>query len=115
MPNYEKPLGDAVRKARVMLGLTQRSLAEKLGVDERTILNIENYHGNPEMKNFFPLVRMLNIDPWEIFYPELEQGNPSFRQLRIELKECSDAEIAALLPVMQAALTIVKNKRENFI
>lgn len=111
MSNYEKPLGDAVRKARVMLDLTQRSLAEKLGVDERTILNIESYHGNPEMKNLFPLVRTLNIDPWEIFYPELEQENPSFRQLRIELKECSDAEIAALIPVVEAALNIVKAKR----
>ena len=60
MPNYEKPLGDAVRKARVMLDLTQRSLAEKLGVDERTILNIESYHSNPEMKNLFPLVRTLS-------------------------------------------------------
>lgn len=65
------------------------------------------------MKNLYPLVRALNIDPWEIFYPELEQENLSFRQLRIELKECSDGEIAALLPVLQAALAIVKSKRED--
>lgn len=115
MSNYEKPLGDTVRKARVKLGLTQRGLAEQLHMDDRTILNIENYHGNPEMKNLYPLVRALNIDPWEIFYPELEQENLSFRKLRIELKECSDAEIAALLPVLQAALAIVKSKRENLI
>ena len=48
MPNYAKPLGDAIRKARVKLGVTQRGLAEQLHIDERTVLNIENYHGNPE-------------------------------------------------------------------
>ena len=115
MPSYEKSLGDAIRKARIKLGLTQHELAEQLQIDERTVLNIENYRGNPEMKNLYPLIRTLNIDPWEIFYPELEQEKLSFRQLRIELKECSDCEIAALLPVIQAALTIVKSKRENLI
>lgn len=67
------------------------------------------------MKNLYPLVRALNIDPWEIFYSELEQEKLSFRKLCIELKECSDSEIAARLPVLQAALAIVKSKREDLI
>ncbi len=110
MPNYAKPLGDAIRKARVKLGFTQRGLAEQLHIDERTVLNIENYHGNPEMRILYPLVRTLEVDPWDIFYSELEQESKAFRQLRILLKECSDDEIAALLPVIQATLAIVKAK-----
>jgi len=115
MPSFEKALGDAIRKARMKMGQTQRGLAEQLHIDSRTILNIENYYGNPEMKILYPLVRILEVDPWEIFYSELEQESKAFRELRILLKECSDDEIAALLPVVQAALTIVKDRRGKSI
>lgn len=48
MQDYEfiRPLGDAVKRARSELGLTQNEVAERIGVDVRTILNIENYKGN---------------------------------------------------------------------
>ncbi len=63
------------------------------------------------MTILYPLVRELGIDPWDIFYPELKQDESAFRQIQILLKECSDAEIAALIPVVEAALNIVKAKR----
>ena len=111
MPEYTKPLGDTIRDARIHNGFTQRGLAEQLTMDSRTILNIENYNGNPKMTILYPLVRELGIDPWDIFYPELKQDESAFRQIQILLKECSDYEIAALIPVVEAALNIVKAKR----
>ena len=111
MPEYAKSLGNALREARIRNGFTQRGLAEQLTMDSRTILNIENYNGNPKMTILYPLVRELGIDPWDIFYPELKQDKSAFRQIHILLKDCRDDEMASLIPVVEAALNIVKTKR----
>lgn len=48
MSDYSRPLGDTVKQARTRLKLTQYEVAELIDVDSRTILNIENYKGNPQ-------------------------------------------------------------------
>lgn len=50
MKEYSRSLGDAVKRARSASGLTQREVAEKMDKDVRTVLNIENYKGNPKLK-----------------------------------------------------------------
>lgn len=60
-------LGDVIKRARLEQGLTQINLAGRIAIDSRTILNIENYNGNPKMEVLFPLIRTLKIDPWPIF------------------------------------------------
>ena len=60
MPEYARLLGDAVKRARGDLGLTQNEVANAADVDVRTVLNIENYKGNPKMEVLFPLVRTLS-------------------------------------------------------
>lgn len=67
MPDYSNALGDAVRRARMKLNLTQSEVAESIDVDVRTVLNIENSKGNPKMEVLYPLVRALKIDAKEIF------------------------------------------------
>ena len=62
MPEYSHPLGDAVKRARGKIGLTQNEVADLANVDVRTVLNIENYKGNPKMEVLYPLVRALKID-----------------------------------------------------
>ena len=83
MPDYSHPLGDAVRRARMKLDLTQSEVAESIDVDVRTVLNIENYKGNPKMEVLYPLVRVLKIDAREIFNPEMCREAPALRQLRL--------------------------------
>ena len=82
MPDYSRPLGDAVKRARGRQGLTQNEVANATGIDVRTVLNIENYKGNPKMEVLYPLVRALNIDAREIFNPEIQRDTPALRQLR---------------------------------
>ena len=50
MQSYSRPLGDAVKRARAELGFTQNQVAEAADIDVRTVLNIENYKGNPKMR-----------------------------------------------------------------
>ena len=110
MSDYSRPLGDAVKRARGRLDLTQGEVADKIDVDVRTILNIENYKGNPKMEVLFPLVRALRIDAREIFNPEMQRESPSLRQLRLLIEECSEGEAAAIIPVFEAILNALRDQ-----
>ena len=104
--DFIRTLGDTVKKARKRLGLTQLKAAEICSIDSRTILNIENYRGNPKMT---VLVRGLQIDSQEIFYPGMEIKNPSVSQLRFLIEDCTEQEAAALIPVVQSFLGAVRS------
>ena len=110
MHNYSRPLGDAVKRARGKLDLTQNEVADLADVDVRTVLNIENYKGNPKMEVLYPLVRALKIDAREIFNPEIRRESPALRQLRVLIEECSEEEAAAIIPVFQSVLTALRDK-----
>ena len=103
-------MGNTIKRARTDLGLTQVNVAEQISIDSRTIINIENYNGNPKMEILFPLIRALKIDPWDIFYPETKNESAAFRQMQILLKECSEEELEALLSVCQALLNVLRTK-----
>ena len=108
MPEYSRPLGDAVKRARGKLGLTQNEVADAADIDVRTVLNIENYKGNPKMEVLFPLVRALKIDAREIFNPEIQRESPALRQRRLLIEECNEEEAAVIIPVFQAVLTALR-------
>lgn len=110
MLEYVHSLGDAVKNARMELSLTQNEVADKIDVDVRTVLNIENYKGNPKMEVLFPLIRALKIDSREIFYPELQRENPAIRQLRLTIEECSEQEASALTSVFESVLSVLRAK-----
>lgn len=111
MYDFSRPLGDAVKKARAEAGLTQSQLAEKLGIDYRSILNIENYKANPEMKLLYPLLRVLGIDSREIFNPGAKRERPAQFQLRSLVDECSEEEASALIPILLAILKALREDR----
>lgn len=111
MLDFAQSLGDTVKKARIEQGLTQVNVAERVAIDSRTIINIENYNGNPKMEVLFPLIRALKIDPQDIFYPELKNQSTGLRQLLILLKDCDDGEIEALLPICQTVLSVLRSEK----
>ena len=110
MKEYSRFLGDAVKRARGASGLTQREVADKMNKDVRTVLNIENYKGNPKLEVLYPLVRALNIDPREVFYPNMQQESPAIRQLRLLVDDCSEEEATVLIPVLQSVLRAIRSK-----
>ena len=110
MHNYSRPFGDAVKRARGKLDLTQSEVADLADIDVRTVLNIENYKGNPKMEVLYPLIRALKIDAREIFNPEIRRESPALRQLRVLIEECSEEEAAAIIPVFESVLTALRDK-----
>lgn len=102
--------GDAIKRARGKLGLTQNEVADKADIDVRTVLNIENYKGNPKMEVLYPLVRALEIDAREIFNPEMQREAVALRQLRLLIEECSEEEAAAIIPIFKSVLTALRDQ-----
>ena len=109
MSEYARILGDVIKVAREKAGLTQAELAASIDRDTRTVLNIENYKGNPKMEVLYPLIRALKIDARDIFNPELQCDSPAVHQLRILVSECSEEEAEAIMPIVKAALDLAQN------
>ena len=78
-------------------------------------MNIENYKGNPKLEVLFPLVRVLKIDPREIFHPEMRRGSPAIRQLRFLIEDCSEQEAATLIPVIDSVLSALRADKPSKI
>ena len=109
MQDYARSLGDSVKRARGKLDLTQNEVADAANIDSRTVLNIENYKGNPKLEVLYPLVRALRMDSREIFYPEMFRESPMLEQLWLVTGECTEEEAAALIPVIQSVLVAMRS------
>ena len=110
MLEYSKPLGNVVKAARKRMDLTQNEVANSIDVDVRTVINIENYKGNPKLEVLYPLIRSLKIDAREIFYPEMQRESPALCQLRLFVEDCSEEEAATLIPVLQSVVSALRDK-----
>lgn len=113
MHDYVKTLGTVIRKAREEQGLSQAALAEKLGIDVRTIINIENFRGNPKFEVLFPLVTTLRIPADRLFYPVSGTSGDYKQQLLWELQNLSDLEARSLLPVISQLIKLIQNNSES--
>ena len=115
MSDYAHTLGDAVKRARGKSGLTQSEVADAATVDVRTVLNIENYKGNPKMEVLYPLIRVLKIDAKEVFYPEMQRESPALRQLRLLIEDCTEDEAASIIPIFNSVLSVLRERNATKI
>ena len=86
MDKIKENLGIVIREAREKAGLTQCELSEELGLGDKTILNIENFRGNPKFDSLYPLVNRLKIPGDRLFYPNVDEDAPNKRQLLLEIQ-----------------------------
>jgi transcriptional regulator with XRE-family HTH domain len=63
-PKQINTLGNQLRKRRLDLGLLQREVAERIGVDETTIHNWERQRTLPEIRFIAPIIEFLRYDPF---------------------------------------------------
>ena len=62
-PKEINTLGDHIRKRRLDLGLFQKEVAEKIGVDAGTITNWERQRIPPSIRFIAPIIKFLGYDP----------------------------------------------------
>ena len=110
MHDYVKTLGTVIRSAREEQGLSQAALAEKLGIDVRTIINIENFRGNPKFEVLYPLITTLRIPADRIFYPGSDALGDAKQKLFWELHSISESEAKALLPAIRYITELLRSQ-----
>lgn len=115
MSEYGRTLGEAVRTARLNKGLTQIALANMLDLDVRTIINIENYKGNPKMEVLYPLIRALDINPNTIFFPEQYQNSDERSDFNRMIAQFSNEEIASLRPICRTVVSVLRAPKSTMI
>lgn len=108
MSDYSRSLGNAVKLARGRRGISQRELADAANIDPQTVLKIENYKGNPTLEVLYALVRTLDIDSREIFYPEIGRDSPALDQFRLMIECCGEHEAEMIVPILQAVLKVIR-------
>jgi len=109
MRDYALSLGDELKRTREKLGLSQRKVADAAGIDTRTVLDIENYRGNPKLEVLYPLVRTTNMDPRPIFFPELHRDSSMLLELRLLVEKCSEEEAVVMIEVFKSVLNAIRN------
>ena len=112
MYDYKQNLATAVREARTKLGLSQEKLAENLGFDNRTILNIEAGRGNPKFEKLYPIIIYLKIPAQKIFYPDTNNSTPNRQDLLAMLNDCKEQEALNLLPPVRYMRELLR-KQDN--
>ncbi len=110
MSEYSRALGECIYQSRKSRKLTQAELAERIGVNEQTIRKIEHYDSNPKFEALVPLIRELQIDPAEFFYPEEPLDDSAKKRLDMLLAECSEAQLEALIPIIRATLEVLRGE-----
>ena len=110
MHDYVKNLAKVVRAAREDAHLSQAGLAEKIGCDERTILNIENNRGNPKFEVLCQIIAYLHIPADQIFHPSAATDGIQKQKLLLMLQECTDQEATEILPAIEYLLALIHKR-----
>ena len=100
----ENSLGTIVKAARLKRGLTQETLAEKVGVGLRHIMGIENEGNYPSYEVLYKLIRELHIPADDIFYPERASGDSLAADITAMLYDCDERSLNVIRATVQAAL-----------
>lgn len=83
--SHGESLGDAIRRLRRDRGLTQEDLADRAGISQRTLSDIERGHiGLPRMENLRALAAALGVDTGSLL---LVSGYVETRRAAEELTE----------------------------
>ncbi len=109
-------LGNAIRVRRNNIGLTQEQLAERSGIDRRTISDIENAKTDPEFYTLFKITRNLQFSIDTLFHQTPDCTNDEMKTLMFELSDCSLQElnlITRLIVVLKEERNTKSNTKEQ--
>jgi len=100
---------DEVRRQRKKRHLTQMQLAEKLGMNHRTIIHIENCKKVPGFDTVVYIARELNISLDPILFPNAVSGSLS-KSVADFFRDKDEAEIQKYIALCHAAEAIHAEK-----
>lgn len=95
-------LGEDIKAARKVMGISRRQLAEMVNIDPRYLANIENSGSLPSLPVFFQLVQICRLPVNQYFFPQSGQDQEDRNRQRMvqKLELCSNQ----YLPILESAL-----------
>lgn len=108
----EKQLfGQRVKRLRARLGLTQDQLAERIHISPKYLSNIERGKENPTLDTLLRMAKSLKVEPWEMFFVELESLNHQALKKKVSqlLEETNEEKLRLIVQLLQAVLHATKN------
>lgn len=94
-------VGNFFRQARLSQGLTQDSLSEIAEVSPRHLTNLERGMINPSFETMRRLLKVLQVDPRPLFYPEVLVEKDLEQELLCLFRRCSETDQQMLLRFSQ--------------
>jgi transcriptional regulator with XRE-family HTH domain len=92
-----RPLGKAIKNARMKHGLTREQAAVIIDIDPRYLTNIENKGQHPGLQVFYKLVTLFELSVDQFFYPDVEPvKSTQRRQLDMMLDKLGDNDLIIL-------------------
>ena len=101
-------LAALLRATRTEVGLTQVLLAEKSGIESRTIIKIESGQGNPTFATLYPMIRALHKSADTLFFPEQHLHTSEKERLAFLVAGCSEHEARVLSAICESALQALR-------
>jgi transcriptional regulator with XRE-family HTH domain len=108
-----KPIGSAIKNARIDRGISRETLAEICNVSVGYIKAIENTGKNPGFQVFWKLVTTFNISVDEYFYSESEPELDSKRRNIMGMVHEIEADDVYIVESMVKNMTERKNRNES--
>jgi len=105
-----KPIGKAMRDARLSENWTQEETAEKLGIEQPYYQRLEKYGQHPGLDLFYNIVRLFQLSVDEFFFPNV---NPAKSGRRRRLDSMLDRLEDGELLVVEGTIKGLLRMREN--
>lgn len=71
--NNNRKIQNRIVVLRAERGLSQREVADKLGVSRQTIISLEKNRYNPSLKLAFDIALLFGVDLHDVFHYEIEE------------------------------------------
>ncbi len=100
--------GADMKQARKVLGFTQKSLAEAVGINTRYLANIENIGALPSLPVFYEIIRLCKLPVERYFHHEVEEQRDSAERERTTLKLgiCPEKYLPIIEGTLDAAIKL---------
>ena len=110
MQNNTDILGIVVKTARLKAGMTAEALAERVDITERYLYRIENKGQKPKFDVLWRLIRVLDIAPEEIFYPDKPSNDSKIAEMLRVLSACDERALEVVEATAKALIDTIPKK-----
>ena len=98
-----KAIGKRIKIARINQNMTQETVADKIGVTQQHVSNIETGNSSVSLTTLVAIANLLKVSADELLCDTILISKPVFEKEAKELfSDCNDYEIRVLVDVLKA-------------